>query len=76
MDDLVASNDVFFAATGITDGEIMDGVKYYGDQIRTDSLVVRGQTGTWRRIIAYHSWAKLKHLQGGRESITRHSHSN
>jgi fructose-1,6-bisphosphatase II len=59
MDDLVSSEDVFFAATGITDGEFLDGVKYTGTGARTDSLVVRGQTGTVRQIIATHRWEKL-----------------
>lgn len=59
MDDLVASEDVFFAATGITDGEFLDGVKYFGSGARTDSLVVRGLTGTVRQIIATHRWDKL-----------------
>lgn len=60
MDDLVSSEDVFFAATGITDGELLDGVKYYGNGARTESLVVRGLTGTVRRIIANHRLEKLK----------------
>ena len=60
MDDLVASEDVFFAATGITDGELLDGVKYYGNGARTESIVVRGLTGTVRRIIAEHRLEKLK----------------
>jgi fructose-1,6-bisphosphatase II len=59
MNDLVASEDVFFAATGVTDGEFLDGVKYTGSGARTDSLVVRGQTGTVRQIIATHRWDKL-----------------
>ncbi len=59
MDDLVASDDVFFAATGITDGEFLRGVKYYGNGARTDSVVVRGMTGTVRQIIATHRWDKL-----------------
>lgn len=62
MDDLVASEDVFFAATGITDGEFLDGVKYFGSGARTDSLVVRGQTGTVRQIISTHRWDKLNSL--------------
>jgi fructose-1,6-bisphosphatase II len=62
MDDLVSSEDVFFAATGITDGEFLDGVKYFGSGARTDSLVVRGQTGTVRQIIATHRWEKLSQL--------------
>lgn len=59
MDDLVASDDVFFAATGITDGELLDGVKYYSHGARTDSLVIRGKTGTVREIIARHNFSKL-----------------
>jgi fructose-1,6-bisphosphatase II len=59
MDDLVSSEDVFFAATGITDGEFLHGVKYFGSGARTDSLVVRGMTGTVRQIIATHRWDKL-----------------
>jgi fructose-1,6-bisphosphatase II len=62
MDDLVSSEDVFFAATGITDGELLKGVKYLGDGARTDSLVVRGLTGTVRRIEATHSMNKLHEL--------------
>jgi len=62
MDDLVASEDVFFAATGITDGEFLEGVKYYGKGARTESLVVRGLTGTVRQITATHRWDKLNKL--------------
>jgi fructose-1,6-bisphosphatase II len=62
MDDLVSSEDVFFAATGITDGEFLDGVHYFGTGARTDSLVVRGLTGTVRQIIATHRWDKLNQL--------------
>jgi fructose-1,6-bisphosphatase II len=62
MDDLVSSEDVFFAATGITDGELLRGVKYFGEGARTDSLVVRGQTGTVRQITAVHQLNKLKEL--------------
>lgn len=62
MDDLVSSEDVFFAATGITDGELLQGVRYFGDGARTDSLVVRGLTGTVRQIIATHRWEKLNRL--------------
>ena len=59
MDDLVSSEDVFFAATGITDGELLKGVRYYGDGARTDSIVVRGLTGTVRQITATHRTDKL-----------------
>ncbi|MCQ3939318.1 MAG: class II fructose-bisphosphatase [Chloroflexi bacterium] len=62
MDDLVASEDVFFAATGITDGELLKGVRYYGNRITTDTLVVRGLTGTVRQITATHKTDKLENL--------------
>ena len=62
MDDLVASEDVFFAATGITDGELLDGVKYYSHGARTDSLVVRGLTGTVRQVTSTHLWEKLRKI--------------
>ncbi len=62
MDDLVASEDVFFAATGITDGELLDGVKYSPQGARTHSLVVRGATGTVRQVIATHRLEKLEKI--------------
>jgi fructose-1,6-bisphosphatase II len=62
MDDLVSSEDVFFAATGITDGELLKGVRYFGDGASTDSLVVRGLTGTVRQISATHRLDKLHRL--------------
>jgi fructose-1,6-bisphosphatase II len=62
MNDLVASDDVFFAATGITNGELLRGVEYFGHGARTDSLVVRGLTGTVRQIIATHRLEKLDRI--------------
>jgi fructose-1,6-bisphosphatase II len=62
MDDLVSSEDVFFAATGITDGELLKGVRYFGHGASTDSIVVRGLTGTVRRISATHRLDKLEEL--------------
>lgn len=62
MHDLVSSEDVFFAATGITDGELLKGVRYYGNHITTDTLVVRGLTGTVRQISATHTTNKLDNL--------------
>lgn len=59
MDDLVSSNDVFFAATGITDGELLSGVRYTGQAAETQSLVIRGRTGTVRWINAKHNFKKL-----------------
>src|SRR3990170_1941554 len=62
MDDLVSSEDVFFAATGITDGELLQGVRYFPQGARTHSLVVRGVTGTVRQVIATHSLTKLEKI--------------
>lgn len=62
MDELVSSEDVFFAATGITDGELLRGVKYDGQVVHTHSLVVRGSTHTVRQVIATHDIGKLKEL--------------
>jgi fructose-1,6-bisphosphatase II len=59
IDDLVSSDDVFIAATGITHGDLLEGVNYYKDGAETDSLVMRGLTGTIRHIVANHSLKKL-----------------
>ena len=58
-DDLVGGEDVFFAATGITDGDLLRGVRYRGDGATTESLVMRSKSGTIRRIQANHMWHKL-----------------
>jgi len=60
IDDLVSSDDVFFAATGITDGELLDGVHYISTGAVTQSIVVRGATGTVRHITSTHSFEKLE----------------
>jgi fructose-1,6-bisphosphatase II len=62
LDDLARSDNVFFAATGITDGELLDGVKYYPDGARTHSLVMRSKSGTVREIISRHRWSKLMQI--------------
>ncbi|MEW9529129.1 class II fructose-bisphosphatase [Microbispora sp. NPDC049125] len=58
-DDLVRSDDVFFAATGITDGELMYGVRFQGGAAVTHSLVMRGRSGTIRKIESEHQLWKL-----------------
>jgi fructose-1,6-bisphosphatase II len=58
-EDLVRSDDVFFAATGITQGELLDGVRYFGGGARTASIVMRSKSGTIRHIVATHRWDKL-----------------
>jgi fructose-1,6-bisphosphatase II len=59
-DDLVSSDDVFFAATGITDGELMDGVRYKPGGATTHSLVMRARSGTIRSIRSEHALWKLR----------------
>ncbi len=59
LDDLVSGDDVFFAATGITDGELLDGVEYRGKGATTYSLVMRSHSGTVREIKSDHRWDKL-----------------
>lgn len=59
MEDLVSSDDVFFAATGLTNGDLLRGVDYFAGGAVTDTLVVRGKTGTVRRIEATHRLGKL-----------------
>ena len=57
--DLVRSDDVFFAATGITDGELLRGIRFTADGAISDSLVMRSKSGTVRRIEATHNIVKL-----------------
>ena len=58
-DDLVSGDEVFFAATGISNGDLLKGVRYWGDGASTESLVMRSKTGTIRKIQATHRWQKL-----------------
>lgn len=60
INDLVSSDNVFFAATGVTDGELLKGVRYEGSRIRTASLVMRSKSGTIRYVDAIHSLRKLE----------------
>jgi fructose-1,6-bisphosphatase II len=59
LDDLVSGDNCFFAATGITDGELLRGVRYDSQGASTDSLVMRSKSGTVRRIDARHRLKKL-----------------
>jgi fructose-1,6-bisphosphatase II len=64
-DDLVSGEDVFFSATGVTDGDVLQGVRYQGDRgATTESLVMRSRSGTVRRISARHDRTKLRVLSG------------
>jgi fructose-1,6-bisphosphatase II len=58
-DDLVSGDNVFFAATGITDGDLVKGIKYRGDDAITQSIVMRSKSGTVRVIDAEHRRNKL-----------------
>ncbi len=66
-DDLVRGEDVFFSATGVTDGDVLQGVRYQGDRgATTESLVMRSRSGTVRRVLARHDRTKLRALTGVR----------
>ncbi len=60
--DLVRGENVFFAATGITDGEFLRGVRYFGGGARTYSVVMRAASGTVRYMEARHDWTKLMRI--------------
>ena len=66
-DDLIRTDDCFFSATGVTDGDILQGVRYEGARgASTESLVMRTQSGTVRRIAARHDRTKLRNVAGSR----------
>ena len=67
VDDLIRSDNCFFSATGVTDGDVLQGVRYQGAAgASTESLVMRSRSGTVRRISARHDRAKIRALSGGR----------
>ena len=67
VDDLVRSDDCFFSATGVTDGDVLQGVRYQGAAgASTESLVMRSRSGTVRRVSARHDRTKIRALSGGR----------
>ena len=66
-DELVSGEDVFFSATGITDGDVLQGVRYpSAGGASTESLVMRSRSGTIRRVSANHDRAKLRAIGGAR----------
>ena len=65
-DDLVGGDDVFFAATGVTTGALLRGVRYTPQGAVTESIVMRSRSGTVRRVEAHHAFGKLEALSGGR----------
>jgi len=64
IDDLVGSDNVFVAATGVTDGALLQGVRYTKDGAVTDSVVMRSRSGTVRQIEAWHAFDKLERFSG------------
>ena len=66
VDDLVGGDNVFFAATGVTTGALLRGVRYETRGAVTDSIVMRSRSGTVRRVEARHAFEKLEQLSGGR----------
>jgi fructose-1,6-bisphosphatase II len=67
VDDLIRSDDCFFSATGVTDGDVLQGVRYTGATgASTESLVMRSRSGTVRRVAARHDRTKLRAITGGR----------
>jgi len=66
LDDLVKGDNTFFAATGVTDGVLLRGVRYQRGGARTHSPVMRSNSGTVRTLQATHSMEKLGEIAGGR----------
>ncbi|KAG2490800.1 hypothetical protein HYH03_010722 [Edaphochlamys debaryana] len=58
MDDLCKGDDVFFAATGVSDGDLLRGVRYHSGGASTNSIVMRCKSGTVRFVETYHKWTK------------------
>jgi fructose-1,6-bisphosphatase II len=58
-EELVSGENVFFCATGVTDGDLLKGVHFYGGGCTTQSIVMRSKSGTVRMIEAYHRLSKL-----------------
>ena len=58
-EDLVSGENVFFCATGVTGGDLLKGVQYYGGGCTTQSIVMRSKSGTVRMVEAYHRLSKL-----------------
>jgi fructose-1,6-bisphosphatase II len=68
QDDLVAGSDLFVAATGVTDGALLRGVRFEDGSALTESIVMRSRSGTIRRVRAEHRLAKLRQITGERYS--------
>ena len=64
----MSGDDVFFSATGVTDGDVLEGVRYEGRgaHATTESIIMRSRSGTVRRVSARHDRAKLREISGER----------
>jgi fructose-1,6-bisphosphatase II len=60
IDDLVRGDDVFFSLTGVTDGELVRGVRYFANGARTETLAMRSRSGTIRRVSSTHRLDKIQ----------------
>ncbi|MCA1830171.1 MAG: class II fructose-bisphosphatase [Actinomycetota bacterium] len=65
-EDLCGGDEVFFAATGVTDGVLLQGVRYTPTGATSESLVMRAKSGTTRRILSEHRFRKLQQIAGNR----------
>jgi fructose-1,6-bisphosphatase II len=65
-DDLIAGDNAFFSATGVTDGDVLQGVRYRGDHATTESIVMRSRSGTVRQVLGRHDRSKLRSITGVR----------
>jgi fructose-1,6-bisphosphatase II len=71
-EDLVSSDDVFFAATGVSTGDLLKGVRYFSGGAFTQSIAMRGRSGTMRWIDARHNFNKLEKLDSTKYVKERH----
>lgn len=66
INDLVSGDDVFFSLTGVTHGELVSGVRYFPDGAKTETLAMRSNSGTIRRIQSVHHFKQLRRVAGER----------
>jgi fructose-1,6-bisphosphatase II len=70
-DDMIESDDVFFAATGVSSGDLLKGVRYFSGGAQTQSIAMRGRSGTMRWVDARHNFVKLEKLDFLKYAKTR-----
>jgi fructose-1,6-bisphosphatase II len=71
LDDMINTDDVFFAATGVSSGNLLRGVRYFSGGAQTQSIAMRGRSGTMRWIDARHNFEKLEKLDFMKYAETR-----